>query len=108
MLHAQEIAGDLAAAATALAGLMLVFMGAVSTAFDAYSTEQQDAVRSRYRWRIWLAFAGFLTSLASATLALVGKWQECPSLVRDSLYILLLGAFVIAVIAALLTAKDIG
>jgi hypothetical protein len=36
--RAHEVAGDILAAATALAGLLLVFMGAVSTTYDSYAT----------------------------------------------------------------------
>jgi hypothetical protein len=54
-------------AATALAGLILVFLGGVFTAYERYDTEQKAAVRSKYRLRAWLAFSGFLLALFAAT-----------------------------------------
>src|SRR5882762_5995012 len=57
------IAIDIATAGAALAGLLLVFIGAVASAYDSYDSEQQPAVRTMYRQRIWQAFAGFCLSL---------------------------------------------
>lgn len=107
MFKPEDISGDLAAAATALAGLMLVFMGAVSTGFDAYDAAQQTAVKGKYLRRVWLAFAGFLSSLIAAACGLLGKWYQCDALVGWSLLILLLGGFSTAVVAAVVTARDV-
>ena|SRR5437763_12177381 len=106
MDRAHEIAGDILAAATALAGLLLVFMGAVSTAYDLYAKDQKASVRSKYQYRVWLAFAGFVLSVAAAVFALAAKWFDCSSLANVSIVLLLLG-FAIALIAALRAALDI-
>jgi hypothetical protein len=106
MDRAHEIGGDILAAATALAGLLLVFMGAVSTTYDSYATAQKSAVRPKYRRRVWLAFAGFILSVAAAAFALAAKWFDCSGLVNVSVTLLLIG-FAIAVIAALRAALDI-
>lgn len=79
---ATEIAGDVVTASTALAGLILVFLGATSTSYDAYEATERGAVRNRYQRRAWFAFTGLVLALASVLLALIGKWlhQECAAL----------------------------
>jgi hypothetical protein len=59
---------------TALAGLILVYLGFLIGSFEAYLPEQQRAVRSRYRRRAIFALIGFAASLAAAILALSGYW----------------------------------
>jgi hypothetical protein len=107
MLNPHDVAGDIAAGGTALAGLILVFMGAVSNGFGSYSTTQQDSVRTKYRLKIWFAFLGFLASIASAGLALIGKAYDCERLISPSLVLLLI-ALSVSAVAALLTATEIG
>ncbi len=41
-----EAAGDISSTATALGGLLLVFIGAISTAYDSYNTDGKAAVKS--------------------------------------------------------------
>jgi len=107
MLNPHDVAGDIAAAGTALAGLILVFMGAVSGGFGSYSATQQDSVRTKYRIKIWFSFLGFLASIASATLALIGKSYDSNHLILPSLHLLFV-ALAIAAIAAFITATEIG
>ncbi len=74
MAGAVEVAGDVVAASSAIAGLTLVFIGAISTSFSSYETAEQPAVRSRYQWRAWFAFVGFVLAILSTSVALVSKW----------------------------------
>lgn len=106
MPSALEITGDIASAATALAGLILVFIGTASTSFDAYEKQEQHAVRSRYQSRAWIAFIGFAFALLSAVFALLGKWlsQQCLSLLAIAL---LFVAFIFALFAALSAVREI-
>jgi hypothetical protein len=53
---AVEVSGDVVSASTALAGLILVFLGATSTSYDSYQATERGAVRSRYQRRAWFAF----------------------------------------------------
>jgi hypothetical protein len=49
---AAEIAGDLAIGASAMAGLILVFLvfiGAINSTFNSYQTAEQKAARIRYQ-----------------------------------------------------------
>ncbi|MBZ9737973.1 hypothetical protein [Mesorhizobium sp. CO1-1-4] len=69
-----SLASDLSGAAAALAGLILVFLGATVAAYDGYNATQQGTVVARYRRRAAFAFFGFVLSLLSAGLALAGQW----------------------------------
>jgi hypothetical protein len=62
------------AAAAALAGLLLVFLGAISTTFDGYERQEQGAVRGRYQRRAWLAFVGFIFAILAAA-AGIAAWK---------------------------------
>lgn len=107
MLIEKEVAGDIVAAATGLAGLMLVFMGTIANGFSSYESAQQDTVRASCRRKIWFSFCGFLASIVSSGLALVGKGYKCPDLLVYSMYSLF-AALAIATIAAVLSALEIG
>jgi hypothetical protein len=70
-----ELSGDLVAAATTLAGLVLVFLGATYTSYQSYAPILRDrTVRDRFRRRAWFVFTGFALSLVAAFSALIGKW----------------------------------
>jgi hypothetical protein len=104
--NAVEIAGDISAAGAALAGLILVFIGAASTSFDSYERQEQHAVRLRYQTRAWIAFAGFAFALLSAPTALVAKWLSISGLSLAAL-VMLIAALLFALFAALLAVRDI-
>jgi hypothetical protein len=101
-----EMASDVITAATALAGLILVYLGAVAAGFAGYGREQQTAVRGRFRIRAWLAFVGILFSILSAALAVVGKWLKSECSVSAAIVLLLL-SLVWGIGAAFMTARDI-
>ena len=46
-----EVGGDISAAATALAGLLLVFLGAIAVAFEGYQPQERNPIRGRYQRR---------------------------------------------------------
>ncbi len=100
------IAGDIAGAATALAGLLLVFLGAAANSFFGYEKTAQGSVRSKYKGRAWLAFAGFCASTLAAALAMYGHYSEGACAVGAA-FALLIAAFVFSLIAALLIVLDI-
>ncbi len=78
MVATVEIAGDVASAASAVAGLTLVFIGAISSSFDSYRTTEHATIRSRYQRRAWFAFVGFALTLLAASLALISKLFNFP------------------------------
>jgi hypothetical protein len=106
IVGALSVAGDVAAASVALAGLILVYLGSVSAAFDSYQKSEQVAVRGRYRRRAWFAFLGFVLALLSSALAIVGKWLGINCAALAAIIILLL-ALMWVLVAAALIAMDI-
>ena len=95
-------AGDVASAATALGGLLLVFIGSVASGFDSYKPEDRGAVRAKFFRKGVFAFAGFVLALVAAVLALAGKLTECQSYVMWAVGCLCL-SFVVVGIAAFLS-----
>jgi hypothetical protein len=104
--NAVEVSGDVVTASTALAGLILVFLGATSTSYDTYEPTERGTVRGRYQRRAWFAFIGFALALASALLALIGKWfhQECAALAAILIFAV---ALVWVLFAALFSVREI-
>jgi len=106
MLHALDLSGDVSSAGAALAGLLLVFIGSTTSAFDSYEKQSQKTVRRKYQFRAWGAFGGFFFALLSSFLALVAKWR-----VDDMLAVLAISAlflsFVIVTFAAIRAVLDV-
>ena len=93
------ISGDIAAAATALAGLILVYLGALAASYSAYNAEFQSAVRPYYRKHARFAFSGLVIGLIAAAMALFAeatKFMWAVELAAAALCI----TFIAAVIAA--------
>lgn len=106
MASVVELAGDITAAATAMSGLLLVFMGSTATAYEAYEPADKSAVRGKYRRRAYLAITAFVLTVLSAGLALGGKWLACPYMV-DVAAVTLTLSFIAVVAAAVFTVRDI-
>jgi ABC-type transport system involved in cytochrome bd biosynthesis fused ATPase/permease subunit len=106
MPSAVSIAGEVSGAAAALAGLILVFLGATATSYDAYRKEEQRSVRKRYQRRAWLSFSGFLFALISTTAALLGKWLGSEWAAGAALVVLCL-ALIVVLVAAFLAVWEI-
>jgi hypothetical protein len=68
MTNAVEVAGDVAAVSSAVAGLTLVFVGAISASYDSYEKSEQSSIRSRYQRRAWFAFAGLALAILSTAM----------------------------------------
>jgi hypothetical protein len=66
-------ASDIAAAATALAGLILVYLGAVAVRYETLDPKHQSAVRDDYRRHARIAFRGIVIALLAAIAALTAK-----------------------------------
>jgi len=76
-IHAGPFSPDsLFSGSLSLAGLVLVFLGIVLTAFNSFATEDQNAVRTKYRCQAILTFLGFLSCMGSALLALIADIFE--------------------------------
>jgi len=106
MANALELSGDIATAATALAGLLLVFMGAQATSFEGYEPQEKKAVRGKFQARTWFAFAGFALALLAAAMALFAKWLSFECAAFAALMSLFLSLF-LTLAAALRAALDV-
>ena len=106
MDHAFDLSTDVAAAGSALAGLLLVYIGGVSSAFGSFRSEDQSTVIGAFLRRAWLGFGGFILALTSSASALSAKWLQSVCLEHSSL-ILIFMAFVAAAATALWTVLDI-
>jgi hypothetical protein len=106
MVDPLELAADVVTGATALAGLVLVYMGMAVSGFAAFQREQQGSVRARYQVRIWFAFVGMVLAILSAMLALVGKWAHNGCVLAAGIVLLLL-ALVWGIALAFLTVREI-
>lgn len=66
-----KVGDQLPSVATTVAGLILVFLGLIFSAWDGYDTTQRGAVRKKFRRRAWAAFFAFLLSVLAATLGMI-------------------------------------
>jgi hypothetical protein len=85
-----EMASDVIGAGTALAGLVLVFLGSVSNGFEAYQPQERRSVVKKYRRRAWWSFAAFVLALGAALLGLLSKWLQLACLTGAGLALLIL------------------
>jgi hypothetical protein len=91
MAKAVEVAGDIVAASSAIAGLILVYVGSLTASFGTYQPQERRTVLPSYRRRAWFAFIGLTLFLLSVALALGGKWLDLECMVVGSFWLLLTG-----------------
>lgn len=84
------MASDIVGAGTALAGLVLVFLGSVSNGYEAYAPQERRSVVKKYRRRALAAFAAFALALGAALFGLLSKWWQTASLAGVGLFLLIL------------------
>jgi uncharacterized membrane protein len=98
-----SLASDIVGAATALAGLILVYLGAAAVRYESLDPKDQSAVRDVYRRHAARAFRGIVIALLAAVAALLSKSlkSEPHATILAALALLaLLMSFFIAVMAA--------
>ena len=106
-----SIASDIAGAGTALAGLILVYLGAVAVRFETLDSKAQASARNVYRQHARRAFRGIVIGLGAAAGALIAKLlnlEPYSTVIATMAGIALLMSFFIAVMAAywILTSLD--
>lgn len=105
-MNQTHIADQLLTVSTALAGLILVFLGNSIAGYASYDAVQQASVRSQYRVRTALAIAGFVAALISALCALRFYWIHSLVFIHWSV-----GSFVFslgcALVCAAITLSDL-
>jgi hypothetical protein len=67
-----KVAEELPGMGTALAGLILVFLGMTYSAFDSYDADAQNAVRGRYRTQGWIGFVALVCAVVASAFGLIG------------------------------------
>lgn len=105
-MNSISIAGESVASATALAGLILVYLGSLVASYEGFQPQERRAVKSGFQRRAWVAFVGLIISLFAALLGVLGKWlpNEC---VADVSTVMLLLAFIWGGGIALITTMEI-
>ena len=98
-----SVASDIADAATALAGLILVYLGAVAVRYETLDPKDQSSARDVYRRHARRAFRGIVIALVAAVAALTAeslKSEPYATMIAAVACIALLMSFFIAVMAA--------
>jgi uncharacterized membrane protein len=111
-----SITSDIAAAGTALAGLILVYLGAAAVRYETLETKDQASgdqasVRNSYRQHARRAFRGLVIALVAAVAAMTAKSLKAEpyaTAIAVLAALALLLSFFIAVMAAywILTSLD--
>lgn len=101
-----EMASDIIGAGTAMAGLVLVFLGSVSNGFEAYQPQERRTVVKKYRRRAWAAFVAFALALGAALFGLLSKWLQLGCLTATGLVLLIL-SFVAVVAIGVTEVREI-
>jgi hypothetical protein len=98
-----SVASDIAAAGTALAGLILVYLGAVAVRYGTLDPKDQSSSREVYRKHARRAFRGVVIGLIAAVGALIAKSLKAEpyaTIIAAMAGIALLMSFFIAVLTA--------
>lgn len=98
-----SIASDIAGAGTALAGLILVYLGAVAVRFETLNSKSQASARNVYRQHARRAFRGIVLALGAAVAALIAKSlksEPYSAMIATIAGVALLASFFIALMAA--------
>ena len=98
-----SVSSDIAAAASALAGLILVYLGAVAVRYETLDPKHQSSARDVYRRHARRAFRGIVIALVAAIAALTAKAlksEPYATVIAAIAVLALLMSFFIAVMAA--------
>jgi hypothetical protein len=98
-----SVAGDIADAGTALAGLILVYLGAAAVRYETLDAKDQSSAREDYRRHARRAFRGIVIALIAAVAALTAKslnLEPYATMIAAMAGFALLMSFFIAVMAA--------
>ena len=98
-----SVASDVAAAGSALAGLILVYLGAVAVRYETLDPKDQSSARDVYRRHARRAFRGLVIALAATVAALTAKslkTEPYATIIAAVAVLALLMSFFIAVMAS--------
>ena len=100
------VSSEVVGSGTALAGLVLIYIGVLVSSYGSYQPQEQKAVRGKFQTRAWIAFVGFSLAILSAVLGVLGKWLGSACTGNASVIVLLV-AFGWTVFATILTIREI-
>ena len=98
-----SVASDIADAGTALAGLILVYLGAVAVRYETLDPKDQSSARDVYRRHARRAFRGIVIALVAAIAALTAKSvksEPYATMMAGMALLALLMSFFLAAMAA--------
>jgi hypothetical protein len=98
-----SVATEIAEAGTGLAGLILVYLGAVAVRYETLDFKAQSSARDVYRSHARRAFRGIVIALSAAAAALIAKvinLEPYSTMIATMAGIALLMSFFIAIMAA--------
>ena len=98
-----SVTSDIAAAGTALAGLILVYLGAAAVRYETLDPKHQASARDDYRQHARRAFRGLVIALVAAVAAMTAKSLKAEpyaTIIAAMAGLTLLMSFFIAVMAA--------
>ena len=98
-----SVTSDIAAAGTALAGLILVYLGAAAVRYETLDPKHQASARDDYRRHARRAFRGLVIALVAAVAAMTAKSLKAEpyaTMIAAMAGLALLMSFFIAVMAA--------
>ncbi len=105
-MNGLAVTGEVVTAGTALAGLILIYIGALVTGYGGYGATEQKSVKSKFQQRAWLAFIGLFLSLFASGLAIIGAWVSDGCTANASVMVLL-AAFAWGAFTAVATVREI-
>jgi uncharacterized membrane protein len=103
MLDIVSVASDVAAAGSALAGLILVYLGAVAVRYETLDPKDQSSARDVYRRHARRAFRGLVLALVATAAAMAAKSLKAEpyaTVIAAVAVLALLMSFFIAVMAS--------
>ena len=105
-MDALKMADAIVGASSATAGLLLVFLGSVTSSYELYRPTDKKAVRKKYQERGLVAWLGLIIAFASAVLGLLAQWMTAANLAVAA-FLLLTVSLLFVLYAAYLSLSEI-
>jgi hypothetical protein len=93
------LAGDIVAASATLAGLLLVYLGGLSTEYASFTPVEKASVRGSFRSRAWFAAIAIIFSISACSAGALAKWQAWDFVAGVSLLLFAITLFLSALSA---------
>jgi uncharacterized membrane protein len=101
-----SVTSEMVTASTAMAGLVLVYIGTLVASYSTFEPQEKRTVRNRFLIRAYLALFGMFLAVVSATLGILAKWSNNEN-AADAGVVILLVAFCWGLLVAYLTIREL-